>query len=306
MFFNSSTAPVASKDEQAELIRKQKAKLERHFRRSTTAVSYEDIKSAEATIKGTGSNSNLFKTDADTNQQLPHESLTSSPATPSSTLSLSQSNHLNMKSISPSTAPVNTGVTSLSSKFGEPVKSTNNSHNSSISLSLAHPSTQQVTSPIPVSDSAPLAVNNQTNNTQQSSSADHSENTHLIANDIETDKLLNVIEKSKGFSDSKSTTARRLRNKPIVLTSLAGLKDEQELSASAKSKVQNLRWNEEKLELEIVRKEREEMLEKQNRLTNESNGNGQRVSPSFVFKRQTSGPNLEVSGLYSFLPHVNK
>ena len=47
-----SSAPVASKDEQAELIRKQKAKLERHFRRSTTAVSYEDIKSAEATIKG--------------------------------------------------------------------------------------------------------------------------------------------------------------------------------------------------------------------------------------------------------------
>ena len=32
---NSSTAPIASKDEQAELIRKQKAKLERHFRRST-------------------------------------------------------------------------------------------------------------------------------------------------------------------------------------------------------------------------------------------------------------------------------
>lgn len=31
----SSSAPVASKDEQAELIRKQKAKLERHFRRST-------------------------------------------------------------------------------------------------------------------------------------------------------------------------------------------------------------------------------------------------------------------------------
>jgi hypothetical protein len=30
-----SSAPVASKDEQAELIRKQKAKLERHFRRST-------------------------------------------------------------------------------------------------------------------------------------------------------------------------------------------------------------------------------------------------------------------------------
>ena len=47
-----STAPLASKDEQAELIRKQKAKLERHFRRSTQAVSYEDIKSAEATIKG--------------------------------------------------------------------------------------------------------------------------------------------------------------------------------------------------------------------------------------------------------------
>ncbi len=33
-----SSAPVASKDEQAELIRKQKAKLERHFRRSTTVI----------------------------------------------------------------------------------------------------------------------------------------------------------------------------------------------------------------------------------------------------------------------------
>lgn len=52
-----SSAPVASKDEQAELIRKQKAKLERHFRRSTQAVSYEDIKSAEATIKGNINNS---------------------------------------------------------------------------------------------------------------------------------------------------------------------------------------------------------------------------------------------------------
>jgi hypothetical protein len=35
LIMNSSTAPIASKDEQAELIRKQKAKLERHFRRST-------------------------------------------------------------------------------------------------------------------------------------------------------------------------------------------------------------------------------------------------------------------------------
>ena len=32
---SSTTTQVASKDEQAELIRKQKAKLERHFRRST-------------------------------------------------------------------------------------------------------------------------------------------------------------------------------------------------------------------------------------------------------------------------------
>jgi hypothetical protein len=39
---------------------------------------------------------------------------------------------------------------------------------------------------------------------------------NLTANDIETDKLLNAIEKSKGFSDSFSTTAtRRLRNKDL-------------------------------------------------------------------------------------------
>jgi hypothetical protein len=38
----------------------------------------------------------------------------------------------------------------------------------------------------------------------------------VIANDIETDKLLNAIEKSKGFSDTFSTTAtRRLRNKGL-------------------------------------------------------------------------------------------
>jgi len=307
-----STAPVASKDEQAELIRKQKAKLERHFRRSTTAVSYEDIKSAEATIKGTGSNSNLFKIEVENpatqpQQQPSTQDPTSSPTL--TTLSLPQQTPLNLniynnKSSSPSIPAVNSGVSSLSSIFCEPIKQPNtsnniNSHNSSISLSLAHPSNQQVTqTATPIQDSSPVNTannnNNQTSNTQQ----DHSENAHLIANDIETDKLLNVIEKSKGFSDSKSTQARRLRNKPIVLTSLAGLsnntnKDDQELSASAKSKVQNLRWNEEKLELEVVRKEREEMLEKQNRLSTESNG--QQISPGFSFKRQNSGPNLDTN-----------
>ncbi len=38
-----SSAPVASKDEQAELIRKQKAKLERHFRRSTQVNNFHKI-----------------------------------------------------------------------------------------------------------------------------------------------------------------------------------------------------------------------------------------------------------------------
>lgn len=43
----------------------------------------------------------------------------------------------------------------------------------------------------------------------------------IIANDIETDKLLNAIEKSKGFSDSFSTQAqRRLRNRAIPFQSL--------------------------------------------------------------------------------------
>lgn len=121
-----------------------------------------------------------------------------------------------------------------------------------------------------------------------------------------------MIEKSKGFSDSKSTTARRLRNKPIVITTNVGNShsmnnnnsgsnnDSQDLSGSAKLKVQNLRWNEEKLELEIVRKEREaEMLEKQNRdsmMMSPKNGRHQ-TSPTYVLKRQNSGPTLDVSKL---------
>ena len=74
--------------------------------------------------------------------------------------------------------------------------------------------------------------NNNNNNNSNSNSNSNSNNNNynndnntvvtekemnLIANDIETDKLLNAIEKSKGFSDSFSTTAtRRLRNKGLT------------------------------------------------------------------------------------------
>lgn len=232
-----SSAPVASKDEQAELIRKQKAKLERHFRRSTTAVSYEDIKSAEATIKSAGSNTNLQNVEA-----------------------------------------VPNGVSSLSTLFDKPHISSPITHNSTLSVSLA--ASQVVLSPPTTTTTTtfrPDASIMSTTNVQNST------DTHHIANDIETDKLLNVIEKSKGFSDSKSTQARRLRNKPIVLSSL-----DSDL-AVAKSKVQSLRWNEERLELEVVRKEREEAMDRQNRIQR----NNMSPPTNFLLKRQTSGPTLD-------------
>ncbi len=215
----SSSAPIGSKDEQAELIRKQKAKLERHFRRSTTAVSYEDIKSAEATIKG---------------------------------------------ALEPS------GVSSLSTLFDKPAPA----HSATINLHVSAPPAPAAQATAYLRLDAP-ALTHASHNLQ-----------HTIANDIETDKLLNAIEKSKGFSDSKSTQARRVRNKALVL--------EEPLKSGGK--VQSLRWNEEKLELEVVRREREAEVERQNQAQN-------KTSPTYVLRRQNSGPTLDVSVLLLLLAY---
>lgn len=94
-----------------------------------------------------------------------------------------------------------------------------------------------------------------------------------------------------------------------------------DLTSSTKSKVQSLRWNEEKLELEVVRKEREAELNRTNELlfNNKENTrhregsvrspiNGSTVvpgvgatkqqssPPNYLLKRQNSGPSLEVCG----------
>ncbi len=218
---SSSSAPIGSKDEQAELIRKQKAKLERHFRRSTTAVSYEDIKSAEATIKG-------------------------------------------------ALEPAPSGVSSPSTLFDKPAPP----HSATINLHVSAPPAPTAQSTAYLRLDAP-ALTHASHNLQ-----------HTIANDIETDKLLNAIEKSKGFSDSKSTQARRVRNKALVL--------EEPLKSGGK--VQSLRWNEEKLELEVVRREREAEVERQNQAQN-------KTSPTYVLRRQNSGPTLDVSVLLLLLAY---
>lgn len=100
--------------------------------------------------------------------------------------------------------------------------------------------------------------------------------------------------------------------------------DGSDLTSSAKSKVQSLRWNEEKLELEVVRKEREAELNRTNELlfnnkenTNHREGSArspiigssvvgsvgaakqQTSPPNYLLKRQNSGPSLEVCGLCS-------
>ena len=144
-------------------------------------------------------------------------------------------------------------------------------------------------------------------------------NAMLIANDIETDKLLNVIEKSKGFSDSKSTTARRLRNKPIALVSLAGIisnaSDDTNTGLNSNvKKINKLIWNQEKLEVEYRDKEEEMMMTDQQTInftptfniaitpsntpygsTMSQLGNTNRqTSPSLLNKRQNSTSSLEV------------
>ena len=224
---------MASKDEQAELIRKQKAKLERHFRRSTTAVSYEDIKSAEATIKSgvsTTSSANINKTEDKTPTSSPQSTNTLAATFSSSTEFNNQPPAtppppVPIQSITQSTA---SGVSSLSTLFGEPIKPQTYYHtpatflsNSSITpLAQSIPATSQsslIDSQKSMMSKAQIELTpNSTSTNVNNNNNESIEKDNIIANDIETDKLLNVIEKSKGFSDSKSTTAiRRLRNRQI-------------------------------------------------------------------------------------------
>lgn len=201
-----STAPIASKDEQAELIRKQKAKLERHFRRSTQAVSYEDIKSAEATIKGN-------------NQTQPNSpKIQAENASPKDPINKSNSPTNVLTTVPVNSPPISQhGVSSLSSLFGETIKT--NISNSNLS-SLNQPETY--------------------------------DKDNIIANDIETDKLLDVIEKSKGFSDSNSTQAnRRIRNR--------GLCNPNGINDFGIKKINKLIWNEEKCEVEYKEKDEDDL-----------------------------------------------
>ncbi|CAF0725596.1 unnamed protein product [Brachionus calyciflorus] len=221
-----SSAPIASKDEQAELIRKQKAKLERHFRRSTQAVSYEDIKSAEATIKG----SNQTQPNSPVVQSENNNLISTNVISPN-TASLHSQNIL-------TTVPINSppisqqGVSNLSSIFGE-TKKTNLSNSNLNTLTQ---------------------INNNNNTNNESNDKDT-----IIANDIETDKLLDVIEKSKGFSDSNSTQAnRRLRNRGIYHLYSNGGNDAND-SNSLTKKINKLIWNEEKCEIEYKEKEDENL-----------------------------------------------
>ena len=110
------------------------------------------------------------------------------------------------------------GVSNLTSLFGELI--TKNSSSSSLySNQQQQPSTQpqqtqqQLESTTPTT--APTTAPSTTAATTTTNPATGEKDT-IIANDIETDKLLNAIEKSKGFSDSYSTQAtRRLRNRAI-------------------------------------------------------------------------------------------
>lgn len=319
-----SSAPVASKDEQAELIRKQKAKLERHFRRSTTAVSYEDIKSAEATIKsgvstptatsnttlnkieekptttttttysgGTNNNiyNNINNNAGDQPPSTPPPPIpTSLPNTSSSpfasTVTSNSNNNNSMVNSSPTpTTALTHGVSSLSTLFGEPIKQPNSYYhtpatflsNNSITPLAHSPASSAQASLIDsqrsmmskaqielstTSQATNLNVNNNNNsNNNNTSTTESTEKDNIIANDIETDKLLNVIEKSKGFSDSKSTQARRLRNinRQIPIYSINNLSTSDEFQpvggGANTKKINKLVWNPERLEIEYKEEE---------------------------------------------------
>jgi ankyrin repeat protein len=226
-----SSAPIASKDEQAELIRKQKAKLERHFRRSTQAVSYEDIKNAEATIKGNIQSPGIYSPTSQ--EQMSNDN------------NNGQSPIFNFSTSSAITQPIGQGVSSLSTLFGEPkYKAISNPYTNFNTTTPTTPttptsasSTTTTSTSMPTHHSPNLAQNSPNNNTHQhkppsiiqlspnnspiatpatdlsrGDTANGTDKDTLIANDIETDKLLNAIERSKGFSDFNSTT-RRVRNR---------------------------------------------------------------------------------------------
>lgn len=305
-----SSAPVASKDEQAELIRKQKAKLERHFRRSTQAVSYEDIKSAEAAIKGSShnsSNSNNVQKNSPNISATTEQASTEQPSTLNVSYPSTTTTNFNFSS---TTSPVpQQGVSLLSTLFGESKAnktvsspgSLSNTSTSNFQLSINNSINSPVlqsplnqkqpnpfftntngetsiiknnssnspslnpSSPAVLNNSSNTLLNNNYNNNCSLSSESSIERDNIIANDIETDKLLNVIEKSKGFSDSFSTTAaRRLRNRAYPFNSASYnnnafinknmnngvLNNNSESSLNNGKKISKLKWNEEKLEVE--------------------------------------------------------
>jgi hypothetical protein len=167
-------------------------------------------------------------------------------------------------------------------------------------------------------------------------STNETNNAMIIATDIETDKLLNVIEKSKGFSDSKSTTARRLRNKPIAISSLAGImnngsspeimQQDSSLGNNNVKKINKLIWNQEKLEVEYRDKQDEMMAicdqqqqQQQQQLAtptnninvpnntpctvvaNVNNSYNRQTSPNLLLKRQNSGISFEVIDFFRFI-----
>jgi hypothetical protein len=244
-----SLAPIASKDEQAELIRKQKAKLERHYRRSTQAVSYEDIKSAEATIKATlnnNSESNIHTVD--------------------STLILSQ------KALQASQQQ----VPPLPNQPPPYINNTTLTNTAKTAFSINNYNNETTNSSGDIQSASPILSSNSVESI--------SERDAIIAKDIETDKLLNAIEKSKGFSDVYSTT-RRLRNRSQGLNQVSlfdrlnGINDSNSTSPSsfaitssnsvnnsAPKKINKLIWNEDKLEVEF--RDKDETLIEQQQLTN--------------------------------------
>ncbi len=225
------------------------------------------------------------------------------------------------------------GVSSLSNIFGEPVKQLSSTNlNSNLSSQYSNLTNNNVSS---INSSSGINQTNSSNSstgltsqiaTLTNTNDSNENNAMIIANDIETDKLLNVIEKSKGFQDSKSTTARRLRNKPIALTSLAGIinnnnnyNNADETSNSNlqgnnnMKKINKLIWNQEKLEVEYRDKEEEEeemtTLNSSNTTdqqqfgtpsnnintpnntpcTIQLNTNNKQTSPNRLLKRQNSG-----------------
>lgn len=108
------------------------------------------------------------------------------------------------------------GVSNLTSLFGELI--TKNSSSSSLysnqqqQANTQPPQTQQQLESTTATTAPTVAPSTTTTTTNPATG----EKDTIIANDIETDKLLNAIEKSKGFSDSYSTQAtRRLRNRAI-------------------------------------------------------------------------------------------